>query len=213
MTPGLGSSLKRFGPPTVPLCRQYKYNEIVIWLVEGPMKTTLLPVVLVLTFSLLAQAQSGETRVAPSCGPDKAKFEVKTERNPHLVRQPDAGKALVYFLEDNSAFASLPRPTTRAGVDGAWVGAAQGNSFFYFSVDPGEHHLCACRQTWVGPGVAQKTAAAHFTAEPGGVYYFRVKNIFRRDAGRPFIKLEQLDSDEGQLLASNFSLSTFQLKK
>jgi hypothetical protein len=179
------------------------------------MKTTLLIVLFLITSSVLTQAQTQETRVAPSCGPDKVKFEVKTEKNRHQVGKPDAGKALVYFIADNSAFASLPRPTTRAGVDGEWVGAAQGNSFFYFSVDPGEHHLCASWQTWVGPGVdvAHKTAAAHFTAELGGVYYFRVKNIYRKDAGRPFIKLELLDTDEGQLLANTFSLSTFGQKK
>jgi hypothetical protein len=179
------------------------------------MKTTLLIVLFLMTSLLLAQAQTPDTRVAPSCGPDKVKFNVMTLKNPHQVKQPDAGKALVYFIEDNSAFGSVPRPTTRAGVDGEWVGAAQGNSYFYFSVDPGEHHLCACWQTWVGPGVdaAHKTAAAHFTAEPGGVYYFRVKNIFVREVGRPFMKLELLDSDEGQLLANTYSLSTFEQKK
>lgn len=179
------------------------------------MKTILLALLFLMTFSILAQAQTDQARVAPSCGPDKVKFEVKTGKGLHEVKQPDAGKALVYFIEDNTAFESLPRPTTRAGVDGEWAGAAQGNSFFSFSVDPGEHHLCASWQTWVGPGVsvAQKTAAAHFTAERGGIYYFRVKNFFLHDVRRPFMKLEQLNSDEGALLANNFSFSTSQPKK
>ena len=177
------------------------------------MKTTLLIVLFLITSSVLTQAQTQETRVAPSCGPDKVKFEVKTEKNRHQVGKPDAGKALVYFLADNSAFASLPRPTTRAGVDGEWVGAAQGNSYFYFSLDPGEHHLCACWQTAVLVGQGHKVAAAHFTAEAGGVYYFRVKDTWVRDMGTASISLEPLDSDEGQLLTRKYSFSTFQQKK
>ena len=176
------------------------------------MKTMLL--IFLIASCVLAQAQTKETRLAPSCGPDEVKFEVKTEKNPHQVKQPDPGKALVYFLEDNSEFGSLPRPTTRLGVDGEWVGATHGNSYFYFSVDPGEHHLCVSWQSWVGIGSGHKAAAAHFTAEPGGVYYFLVKNIFLRQVGGPpIIKFEPLDSDEGQLLANKYSFSTFEQKK
>jgi hypothetical protein len=36
--------------------------------------------------------------------------------------QPESGKALVYFIEDDSTFNSSPKPTTRAGIDGNWVG-------------------------------------------------------------------------------------------
>jgi hypothetical protein len=175
------------------------------------MSTKLLLFLMVLP--VLAQAQSGDSRVAPSCGPSEVNFEVKTEKSPHPIARPDAGKALVYFLEDDSEFGSAPKPTTRAGVDGGWVGATHGNSYFYFSVDPGEHHLCACWQTAVLLGHGRKVAVAHFTAEAGGVYYFKVKNTWVRDMGTAAINLEPLDSDEGQLLASKYSFSTFEPKK
>lgn len=135
------------------------------------MKAALL--IFLMASSVLAQAQTRETRLAPSCPPDEVKFNVKREKNPHLMGQPDAAKALVYFFDDSPSLGPFPNPklTTRAGVDGKWVGATQGKSYFYFSVDPGEHHLCASWQTWLGPrvDVAHKTAAAHFTAEAGGM--------------------------------------------
>jgi hypothetical protein len=62
-------------------------------------------------------------------------------------------------------------------------------------------------------------AAAHFTAEPGGVYYFQVKNSLVARAGQPdssgiaSITLTPLDSDEGQLQANKFKLSVSQPKK
>jgi hypothetical protein len=94
-----------------------------------------------------------------------------------------------------------------AGLDGRWVGATNGNSHFFFSVAPGEHHICASWQS-----KSQTRAVAHFTAEPGRVYYFAVKN--RSGAYQAYgIDFVPLDSDQGLLLASTFPLSAFQLKK
>ena len=153
------------------------------------------------------------TRIAPGCGPDEVKFEVKTEENPHPVGLPDAGKALVYFVQDESEFNTVFKPTTRYGVDGGWVGATHGSSFFYLSVDPGEHHLCASWQAGVVFGHGHKVAVAHLTAEVGGVYYFRSKSEVVHGGGTANIDLEPLDSDQGQLLASKYSFSTFHQKK
>jgi hypothetical protein len=61
-------------------------------------------------------------------------------------------------------------------------------------------------------GAGHPTAAAHLTAEAGGVYFFRVKNKWERDFGFKAISLHPLDPDEGQLLASKFAYSTFRLK-
>jgi hypothetical protein len=167
------------------------------------MKTAL--VFLLLASPAFAQSKLADKAVAPGCGAEDAKFEVKTDKAQHPITQPGAGKALVYFVEDDTEFGSFPKPTTMAGLDGKWVGATHGNSYFSFSVDPGQHHVCASWQTTVIVGQGRKTAAAHFTAEPGGVYFFRVKNTWARDLGVAGISLK--------LLASEFSLSTFQSKK
>jgi hypothetical protein len=151
-------------------------------------------------------------RGPPGCGATDIKFEVKTEKGQHSV-QPEAGKALVYFIQDDSDFDSRPRPTTKMGIDGAWVGAMQSNSYFYFSVDPGVHHLCASWQTTVGPGTSHMTAAAHFSAEANGVYYFEVKDTWRHDGGSPGIHLKPMDSDEGQLMVNKYTFSVSQPKK
>jgi hypothetical protein len=168
----------------------------------------------VLLFAGLAFAEDKPigTALPPVCGAAGAKFDVKTDSGRHPASEPETGKALVYFLEDDSEFGSTPKPTTMASLDGQWVGATHGDSYFYFSVDPGEHHLCASWQTKVLLGQDLQTAAAHFVAAPGGVYYFQVKNKggSYRKAGT---SLEPLDSDEFLLLASTFSFSTSHEKK
>ena len=154
-----------------------------------------------------AQNKSTDPAIAPGCGTDDAKFEVTKIKDQHPVTQPDDGKALVYFIEDDREYYPQRKPTMLAGLDGRWIGATHGNSYFFFSVTPGEHHLCA---SWQGKN--QIRAVAHFTAEPGKIYYFAVKN--RAATFQPYgIDFVPLDSDPGLLLASRFPLGTFQLKK
>ena len=161
----------------------------------------------VLASPVFAQTHPKDSAIAPGCGAEDVKFDVKKVKGQHPVVQPDAGKALVYFFEDDTDFDSIFKPTTRAGLDGAWVGATHGNSYFYFSVAPGEHHLCASKQSADDSQQTPKRAVAHFTAEAGNVYYFRVKNRWHRDYafGDYEIDFAPLDSDEGVLLASTYS--------
>jgi hypothetical protein len=169
-------------------------------------------VVLLFATTAIAQKNAPPTASAPGCGTTQIKFRVKSDKAQHPTAKPEKDKALIYFLEDDSSFESHPLPTTRVGVDGEWVGANHGDSYFYVSVDPGEHHLCASWQSFVGVGAHETSAAAHFTAEPGQTYYFRVRNTWLREHGVTRVELTPLDSDEGQLLASRFAFSESQRK-
>jgi len=156
---------------------------------------------------LLAQDKPADDFGAPGCGDPNAKFEVKTEKAKHPA-QAEAGKALVFFIEDDSDFEMNPRPTTMMGLDGAWVGATHGTSYFYASVDPGAHHVCANWQKARLLLNVQKTAALHFTAEAGGAYYFEARNMWWRDhGGTGRLTLSPLDSDQGRLLTDTMSFS------
>jgi hypothetical protein len=85
------------------------------------------------------------------------------------------------------------------------------NSYFYFSVDPGQHHLCS---GWAPLELSPEpqSAAYEFTAVAGTTHYFRVKDIYWRESTRTDIKLAQVNGDEAQLLMSRFAYSTFQKK-
>jgi hypothetical protein len=178
---------------------------------------------MVISLSLFAQAKDasdlGAPGVgAPGCGVDSGKFAVETDTGSASGQTPaqaEPGKAMIYFIEDDSNFASFPKPTTRMGVDGKWVGATHGNSYMAFAVDPGEHHLCASWQFGVILGKGKMASAAHFTAEAGRVYYFQVKNTFIRGDNSAItdMKLTPLDSDEGQLLAGKYAVSVSHPKK
>ena len=156
--------------------------------------------------STFAQSAPG-VATAPGCGASNVTFSVTTKKNQHPFARPDAGKALVYFVEDDLNFKATPKPTVRVGLDGTWIGATHGSSYFYFPVDAGQHHLCA---SWQGKGLEAYTAATDFSAKTGETYFFVVRDTFWWPKGSDLIRkidLKVVNADEGQLLASKYSYS------
>lgn len=179
------------------------------------MKTLL--AVLLFALPLFAQDQATAARAAAGCGPTEVKFTVKTDKKQHPMAQPDAGKAIVYVFGgediDLGGFViGKEGVMTRWGIDGVWVGAGYRNSYFFFSVDPGDHHLCAGRQAY-----SKASAAASFTAEAGKAYYFRTKSHHARtkssDYGSGQEELEPVDPAAAQLLIADSPFTIFQPKK
>lgn len=134
-------------------------------------------------------------------------FAVKTDKNQHPTAQPDAGKALVYVIGD----VDLYQPTTRVGLDGAWVEANHGESYFFFPVSPEEHHLCIDWQSFHSR-LSNLGPALTFSAETGKTYYFRIAGDEnkKRELG---LALEQLDPAKALFLISSSALSTSHPKK
>jgi hypothetical protein len=159
--------------------------------------------VLLLTGSAFAQSEA--TSLTAGCGPRAVSFQVRTDKKQHPLASPEPGKALVYIIQDDNQFQNSPKPTTRIGVDGYWVGATHGDSYFYLSVEPGSHNLCADWQSSVLiVGRGRKDAAIHFDAEAGQVYYFRVEDAWQgpRYPYPALINLRPADPAQAHLLMS-----------
>jgi hypothetical protein len=127
--------------------------------------------------SLFCAAQVHATVLPDSCGDDKIQFNVTTQKDQPAPATPKVGDAQIVFVEyiDKSATGSCfgCNFTARVGVDGAWVGANKGNSYFTLAVAPGEHHLCAGWQSVIGK-LRSKVDATSFTAEAGKTYYYQI---------------------------------------
>ena len=168
-------------------------------------------VLVLMVLTLSAFAQQGPMPSAPACGSGKAKFEVKLDETQHTLAEPEAGKALVYFVQDVGAVNCLGGCfQTKIGLDGAWVGAVQHNSYFFMSVEPGEHHVCASPQSHVLSATAEKYAStrlalAHFTAEAGKVYYFRTRS--HGSQNQELFDLDAIDGDQAKYLIASYPLS------
>jgi Protein of unknown function (DUF2846) len=152
---------------------------------------------------VLAQDQAATARTAAGCGPSAVMFDVKTTDSSHPVGQPEQGKALVYFLVDHVA-----APTMRVGVDGTWVGANDGKSYFFFQVAPGEHSICTEWQSGTFRRSSERVGEAiHVAVEAGRTYYPRLNFAYQR------MHLELSDEAEGHFLIGSSLFATSQPKK
>jgi hypothetical protein len=147
------------------------------------------------------------------CGANDVKFDVKTEKNQHPSVQPETGKAMVYVFNAvrTGASINIGSVTVRVGLDGEWVGANHGQSYFYFPIDPGDHRVCAQWQSSIGR-LSKLASAASLNAEAGQIYYLRAIVDTGR-YGEPSVKLEPLDPAEAILISGNSAFSNSHPKK
>jgi hypothetical protein len=171
---------------------------------------------------ILGAALAGATTLPDACGDDKVKFDVTTAKNQPAPATPAEGKAQIVFSETveehNTGSCFGCKATTRVGLDGAWVGANHGNSYFVANVDPGEHHVCVNWQSVVG-NLKKKYGLASFHAEAGKVYYFEtVISITQYGKDMNFssdeeLKVVPLSEDDGRYRLKAWELATFKQKK
>jgi len=155
--------------------------------------------VVVLLLSVASVGQQGSDAVA-ACGSQNTRFEMKRDDSQHALVPPDPGKVRVYFIQDIGAVKCLAGCSSKFGIDGQWVGANEHNSYFSVSVDPGEHHVCVKLGS---QSVPHSLALAHFTAEPGKVYFYRVRPFLAKDE---LLTMDPVDEDEGKYLVSIYPL-------
>ncbi len=178
------------------------------------MKTIL--IIAVLASSAFAAGQATIAAAESACGPSNIQFDVKTEEGQHPTALAQDGKALIYVVEIfEKPGNQLAKPTTKVGLDGSWVGANKSNSYFFFPVESGDHHLCAAWQSRL-KGYSQKVALTNFSAEAGKAYYFQAR-IIEHDEGRGAawftLDLGPVNNDEGQLLVASSAFSTSHPKR
>jgi len=191
-------------------------------------------VVLLLCALLLPAVQAKAKTILPdACGDDSIKFDVKTEKDQPPPAPPAAGKAQIVFIEDEGPqmATGFGHAEFRYGVDGAWVGANKGNSYFAITVEPGLHHLCVSPQS-SNARLKKSLQMAFFTAEAGKVYYFSaqisltgggyIKPTYGANGeetsgglvqgqgfGANFVSLTQLNDDEGKYRVKAWKLATW----
>ncbi len=167
--------------------------------------------VLALFLAIPVFAQNPSANLAPSCGPRNVTFSVNVDAAKQTPAQSEHGKALVYFFQHDGPGGDHQHYTIKIGMDGAWVGAYKHNSYFAVSVGPGEHHVCANVQSKSAAG--HNVALAHFTAEPGKVYYFRTQflaGLTTQYPVHPYLSLDRPDSDQAKYMIVCYPQSVWQ---
>jgi hypothetical protein len=161
--------------------------------------------------ALLSTLPTFATTLPDACGDDKVKFNVSHEKGQPAPVAPAGDKAQIVFVEemDKNAPCLGCSVTTRIGVDGAWVGANQGNSYFAVPLTPGEHHVCTDWQSAFG-SLKAKIGLTSFTAEAGKTYYYKIKVTMKQLSQNTMdreLELVPMTEDEGKYGVKAFPLS------
>jgi hypothetical protein len=167
---------------------------------------------MVLTLSVLGAAQLKATVLPDACGEEKGGFRVTEQKDAAAPGEPEAGKAQVIFA--NVSDRNTDRLTIRVGMDGSWIGANKGHSYFSVAVTPGIHHLCTNYQGAMGQ-LKEVNGVTSFTAEAGKTYYFAVNAVTSGGYGNfhKTIEFAVLSEDEGKFRVKAGPRSVFELKK
>jgi hypothetical protein len=170
---------------------------------------------------ITSAAQAAAVALPPACGDSKTKFDVKTQKDAPPPAGPDAGKAQFVFVEtmdkgDKYHHCLACDATTRVGLDGNWIGADHGDSYFTFSVDPGPHSVCVNWQS-ISTGQSSQVGTLDVNAESGNVYYFQIAVVVH-EANQPQysvynMMLAPLPPDAGSMLVQKSALSSWTIKK
>jgi hypothetical protein len=162
---------------------------------------------------------TGKTVLPDSCGNDSVNFDVKTEKGRPEPAAPGAGKALLVVSESfaqNQGFCLGCKVTTRVGLDGKWIGANNGNSYFAVEIDPGEHHLCVGWQSVMGK-LKSQVGLASFTAQAGSTYYYesavKITSYGNNSGDERELHLAPLSADDGQYRVKAWRLATWKSKE
>ncbi|HEY2461678.1 MAG TPA: hypothetical protein VGI16_12765 [Candidatus Acidoferrum sp.] len=155
--------------------------------------------------SLLAQDKGAAALAAAGCGPRDAQFNVKNDGKQHPLPQPEPGKATVVVLSQFGVCIGC-KNILRVGIDGAWVGANNGHSYLFSSVETGDHRVCVAYQSSLKRR-AETASALTVTAVPGTVYYLLVR------PSSDGLKLKAVDSAEGPILTKSAAHSISEPKK
>ena len=174
---------------------------------------------LLLTWFLLAmpvfgQDQATDLRTQAGCGPADMKFDVKVDKKQHAVTQPEAGKALVYVIEEYQSdphFQTIGHVTTRVGLDGKWVGATHEGSYISFPVEAGNRRMCSDVQSMFA-AARKLSGAVELDAEAGKIYYYRVVVADEREK-QAWLQVKRMDEAEGLLMVSKSGQSSWKVKK
>jgi len=183
------------------------------------MKLKLFAFFLCLFFAAAAMAK--EIELPDSCGDAKTKFEVTTHMSKTALPAPDAGKALIVFIQPKRQLACVGCSAQRYAMDGQWVGATQQDSYFTLQVEPGQHHFCS-----TGP-MPNEIAIRTYEVKAGMTYFLQARLITygpiteeENDsqvvpAGRRsnfHFGMSLLDEEKGRYLIKSYEVAEFKKK-
>lgn len=133
-----------------------------------------------------------------ACGTESANFSAQTDKKQRPMPDALADKALIYVLRSTMIGYKIH---SKLAVNGNWVGVNRGKTYFYFTLDPGEHFFCS---------ESENQSYLAMTVEAGKIYYLQQK--VKPGVWKARTELVVMNEDEAKKKLADLNLSVFSRK-
>ena len=144
-----------------------------------------------------SEADTAALRVK-ACGTENVDYDAETKKDQHPTPEAPADKALIYVMRTTNFAYNIH---SKLAVDGKWMGTNRGKTYFYITVDPGEHHFCS---------EAANQDAITMAVKPGEIYYL-LQHV-KAGTWKARTKLYVLNETKGKEELRALNLSVFTVK-
>jgi hypothetical protein len=134
-----------------------------------------------------------------ACGTEEVNYDAKTDKSERPLPPQPADKALIYVVRTAMIGYKIH---SKLAVDGKWMGVNRGGTYFYFTLDAGEHFFCS---------ESENQDYLPLQVEAGKTYY--LKQQVEMGLFKARTNLTVLTEDEGKKALAKTNLSVFELKK
>lgn len=136
---------------------------------------------------------------AKACGTESVNYKASTDKKQHPTPDAPADRALVYVMRTTIIGYKIH---SKLAVDGKWMGVNRGRTYFFFTLDPGEHYFCS---------EAENQDYITLAVEAGKTYY--LKQRVEPGVWKARTDLAVIDEEKAKKELADLNLSVFELKK
>lgn len=133
-----------------------------------------------------------------ACGTESVNYKVSTDKKQHPTPEPPADRALIYVMRTTILGYKIH---SKLAVDGKWMGVNRGKTYFFFTLEPGEHFFCS---------EAENQDYLALTVEAGKTYY--LKQRVEPGLWKARTDLAVIDEEKAKKELADVNLSVFTLK-
>lgn len=139
-----------------------------------------------------------ELNKTAACGTVEINFSAKTDKKQHPTPKSETGQAMIYVLRPSMMGSAIQ---TKLAMDGEWKGVNRGNTYFYFTAEPGERLFCS---------KSENVSLLRLNLEPNKTYFIQQK--IRMGAMKARNELIEMTEEEGREKLRKLNLSIFEEK-
>jgi hypothetical protein len=134
-----------------------------------------------------------------ACGTTEVNYKADTDKKNHPTPEAPTDKALIYVMRTTMFGYKI---NSKLAVDGEWKGVNRGKTYFFFTLEPGEHYFCS---------ESENQDYLKLFVEAGKTYYLQQQVEF--GAWKARTDLVVMTEEQGKKKLADVNLSVFELKK